>query len=192
LPDAFIKSNFLEDTGTGLEIDKVIGNIVKVKAKEDNISIYENTAFTVLKPNLNLKPTAEKESIFYEHNFNSGYTAALDAIVGGISVDKKYAYSMQLTKLYNIQITQKDLDQEELKKIIEGKSFEELKEFYVLVGITNWFFRIAQYEESNLKGDFSYAINIGGKKYANTSYKTTKYKIAVNAQSLSNFIKITK
>lgn len=108
LPDAFMKSNFLEDTGTGLEIDKIIGNIVKIKAKEDNISI------------------------------------------------------------------------------------EELKNFYVLVGITNWFFRIAQYEESNLKGSFSYAINIDGKKYANTSYKKTEYKIAVNAQPLSNFIKITK
>ncbi|TLX26577.1 hypothetical protein FE904_06915 [Chryseobacterium indologenes] len=193
LPEDFTKSDFLNNsTGTGLEIDLIIGKIVKLKSKNATNSIYENTSYKILKSNLNLRPKAEKETLFYEQKFDSGYSVALNAIVGGISTDKKYAYSLELLKLNNIEISQNEMDKEELKNLVKDKTYEELKELYIVVGATNWFLRTTQYEESNLKGDFNYAISVDGKKYAISSLKKNEYKIAVNARPLSEFINIKK
>jgi hypothetical protein len=191
LPDDFSKTDFLDNSnGVGLDIDLIVGNIVRLKYKKDGNSIFENTGISTLKPNLNLKPKPEKDNIFYEENFNSNYSIALSAIIGGVSTDKKYAYTLQLIKLNNIIINSSNLDQEILKNEVKKKAKNDLKDLYIIIGATNWYLRASQYEESNLKGNFSYAINIGGQKYASTSSKRIDYKIGINAQPISNFIKI--
>lgn len=185
-PDRFAKLDFLNDRAGTNDITNLIGNIVILNV--ENTSSYGVKTFTDISKNYKLKsiqlkvePSIRPE--VFKKSFDNSQSGQLSFLIGNVNVSSDYAYNLSITELSSVGINTESLDLVALKKDYASKN--NLKNYYVVVGVTTFYISAQEYIKSNLNGGFDYAISISGKKYKNTSIVSNDFKIAVHTIPLS-------